>query len=123
MASARKVLACFSTLPSLILRTQYSLARQAAVTASGVGPKFPSASSPIETQAPALCHVIRRWCLSPARRRCARAAAVTDAISALVNLGYGPPQWRRPLSAGAARISGENAETAHLINSGEEWCE
>jgi Holliday junction DNA helicase RuvA len=42
---------------------------------------------------------------------------VTDAISALVNLGYGPPQAAAAI-AGAARIAGENAETAQLIRLG-----
>src|SRR6202158_1127328 len=42
---------------------------------------------------------------------------VTDAISALVNLGYGPPQAAAAI-AGASRIAGENAETAQLIRLG-----
>src|SRR5712672_2319504 len=42
---------------------------------------------------------------------------VTDAISALVNLGYGPPQAAAAI-AGASRIAGEGAETAQLIKLG-----
>ena len=42
---------------------------------------------------------------------------VTDAISALVNLGYGPPQAAAAI-AGASRIAGEKAETAQLIRLG-----
>ena len=42
---------------------------------------------------------------------------VTDAISALVNLGYGPPQAAAAI-AGASRIAGEGAGTAQLIRLG-----
>jgi Holliday junction DNA helicase RuvA len=42
---------------------------------------------------------------------------VTDAISALVNLGYGHPQAAAAIAA-AARSAGETAETAQLIRLG-----
>ena len=42
---------------------------------------------------------------------------VTDAISALVNLGYGQPQAAAAI-AQASRSAGENAETAQLIRLG-----
>src|SRR6201985_2832607 len=42
---------------------------------------------------------------------------VTDAISALVNLGYGPPQAAAAIAA-ASRSAGEKAETAQLIRLG-----
>ena len=42
---------------------------------------------------------------------------VTDAISALVNLGYGPPQAAAAIAA-ASRSAGEGAETAQLIKLG-----
>ena len=42
---------------------------------------------------------------------------VTDAISALVNLGYGQPQAAAAI-ASASRSAGENAETAQLIRLG-----
>ena len=42
---------------------------------------------------------------------------VSDAISALVNLGYGAPQAAAAI-AGASRIAGEGAETAMLIRLG-----
>ncbi|MDB5632699.1 MAG: Holliday junction ATP-dependent helicase RuvA, partial [Tardiphaga sp.] len=42
---------------------------------------------------------------------------VSDAISALVNLGYGAPQAAAAI-AGASRIAGEGAETAQLIRLG-----
>src|ERR1700688_1309576 len=47
----------------------------------------------------------------------ANAIALTDAISALVNLGYGAPQAAAAI-AGASRIAGDNAETAQLIRLG-----
>ena len=48
---------------------------------------------------------------------------VTDAISALVNLGYGQPQAAAAIAA-ASRSAGENAETAQLIRLGlKELCE
>ena len=42
---------------------------------------------------------------------------VTDAISALVNLGYGQPQAAAAIAA-ASRSAGEHAETAQLIRLG-----
>jgi Holliday junction DNA helicase RuvA len=42
---------------------------------------------------------------------------VADAISALVNLGYGQPQAAAAIAA-AARSAGEKAETAQLIRLG-----
>jgi Holliday junction DNA helicase RuvA len=42
---------------------------------------------------------------------------VTDAISALVNLGYGQPQAAAAIAA-ASRSAGESAETAQLIRLG-----
>ncbi|RYD47398.1 MAG: Holliday junction branch migration protein RuvA, partial [Sphingomonadales bacterium] len=42
---------------------------------------------------------------------------VSDAISALVNLGYGQPQAAAAIAA-ASRSAGEAAETAQLIRLG-----
>jgi Holliday junction DNA helicase RuvA len=42
---------------------------------------------------------------------------VTDAISALINLGYGQPQAAAAI-AFASRSAGEHAETAQLIRLG-----
>ena len=42
---------------------------------------------------------------------------VSDAVSALVNLGYGQPQAAAAI-ASASRSAGENAETAQLIRLG-----
>ena len=42
---------------------------------------------------------------------------VMDAVSALVNLGYGQPQATAAIAA-ASRGAGENAETAQLIRLG-----
>ena len=42
---------------------------------------------------------------------------VSDAVSALVNLGYGQPQAAAAIAA-ASRTAGEGAETAQLIKLG-----
>ena len=42
---------------------------------------------------------------------------IADAISALVNLGYGQPQAAAAIAA-ASRSAGEKAETAQLIRLG-----
>ena len=42
---------------------------------------------------------------------------ISDAVSALVNLGYGQPQAAAAIAA-AAREAGEGAETARLIRLG-----
>ena len=42
---------------------------------------------------------------------------MTDAISALVNLGYGQPQAAAAIAT-AARAAGDKAETAQLIRLG-----
>jgi Holliday junction DNA helicase RuvA len=42
---------------------------------------------------------------------------ITDAVSALVNLGYGQPQAAAAIAA-AARAAGEGAETKQLIRLG-----
>ena len=55
---------------------------------------------------------IRRWCGCPAQVDERRAPQpVADAVSALVNLGYGQPQAAAAIAA-AAREAGEGAETA-----------
>ena len=61
---------------------------------------------------------IRRWCGLRARStRSARRSRWRDAVSALVNLGYGQPQAAAAIAA-AARSAGEGAETAQLIRLG-----
>ncbi len=58
------------------------------------------------------------WCSSPVPSTTnARRARWPDAISALVNLGYGQPQAAAAI-ASASRSAGENAETAQLIRLG-----
>ena len=47
----------------------------------------------------------------------ARRSRCCDAVSALVNLGYGQPQAAAAISA-ASRSAGEGAETAQLIRLG-----
>ena len=61
---------------------------------------------------------IRRWCVSPARStRNARRGRSTDAVSALVNLGYAQLQAAAAIAA-AARNAGEDAEATTLIRLG-----
>ena len=60
------------------------------------------------------------WCSSSGAIDEKRAPQpVADAISALVNLGYGQPQAAAAIAA-ASRSAGENAETAQLIRLGPE---
>ena len=62
----------------------------------------------------------RRSGAGTSRRRHRRQRAprpVQDAVSALVNLGYGQPQAAAAIAA-ASRSAGENAETAQLIRLG-----
>ena len=61
---------------------------------------------------------IRRSCACPARSTTRRAPQpVSDAVSALVNLGYGQPQAAAAIAA-AARTAGEGADTKSLIRLG-----
>ena len=55
--------------------------------------------------------------LAGASTRNARRKPVMDAVSALVNLGYGQPQAAAAIAA-AARSAGEGADTATLIRQG-----
>ena len=93
---------------------------EAAVTRTpGVGPKVAERIvTELKDKAPAFTNV------DPAVVHLAGAIAdaraprpVADAISALVNLGYGQPQAAAAI-AQASRSAGENAETAQLIRLG-----
>ena len=87
--------------------------------APGVGPKVAERIvSELKDKAPAFANV------DPAVVHLAGAIddqraprPVTDAISALVNLGYGQPQAAAAIAA-AARNAGDKAETAQLIRLG-----
>ena len=118
---AKVALAVLGTLPPADLANAIALRDKAAVTRTpGVGPESGRAHRHrIEGQGAGL-----RQCRSgagasrPARSTMHRAPRpVTDAISALVNLGYGQPQAAAAIAA-ASRSAGENAETAQLIRLG-----
>ena len=87
--------------------------------AQGVGPKVAERIvTELKDKAPAYASldpaVIR---LSGALEEMRAPKPVADAVSALVNLGYGRPQAAAAIAA-AARSAGETAETAQLIRQG-----
>ena len=117
---AKVALAVLSTLPPSELANAITLRDKAAVARTpGVGPKVAERIvSELKDKAPAFANV------DPAVVHLAGAIdndraprPVTDAISALVNLGYGQPQAAAAIAA-ASRSAGENAETAQLIRLG-----
>lgn len=117
---ARVALAVLSTLAPSDLANAIALRDKAAIARTpGVGPKVAERIvSELKDKAPAFASVdpvVAQLAGAVADDRAPR--AVSDAISALVNLGYGQPQAAAAV-AGAARSAGENAETAMLIRLG-----
>ena len=117
---AKVALAVLGTLPPADLANAIALRDKAAVARTpGVGPKVAERIvTELKDKAPAFANV------DPAVVHLAGAIddhraprPVTDAISALVNLGYGQPQAAAAIAA-ASRSAGENAETAQLIRLG-----
>jgi len=115
---AKVALAVLGTLPPSDLANAIALRDKVAVARTpGVGPKVAERIvTELKDKAPAFANV------DPALVHLSGAiddqrAPRPDAISALVNLGYGPPQAAAAI-AGASRIAGENAETAQLIRLG-----
>ena len=117
---AKVALAVLSTLPPAELANAIALRDKAAVSRTpGVGPKVAERIvTELKDKAPAFANV------DPAVVHLAGAIddhraprPVTDAISALVNLGYGQPQAAAAIAA-ASRSAGEKAETAQLIRLG-----
>ncbi|WP_398484803.1 Holliday junction branch migration protein RuvA [Tardiphaga sp.] len=117
---ARVALAVLSTLPPAELANAIALRDKAAIARTpGVGPKVAERIvSELKDKAPAFASV------DPVVAQLAGAVAddnapraVSDAISALVNLGYGQPQASAAVAA-ASRSAGEGAETAMLIRLG-----
>jgi holliday junction DNA helicase RuvA len=117
---ARVALAVLSTLTPSELANAIALRDKAAVARTpGVGPKVAERIvSELKDKAPAFASV------DPVVAQLAGAVAddnapraVSDAISALVNLGYGQPQAAAAVAT-AARSAGEGAETAMLIRLG-----
>ena len=117
---ARVALAVLGTLPPAELANAIALRDKAAVARTpGVGPKVAERIvTELKDKTPAFASV------DPAVVHLAGALddhrapqPVSDAISALVNLGYGQPQAAAAIAA-AARSAGDGAETAQLIRLG-----
>jgi holliday junction DNA helicase RuvA len=117
---AKVALAILSTLRAADLATAIAMRDKAAITrAPGVGPKVAERIvTELKDKSPALAAVgptvVR---LSDALVDKRAPGPVPDAISALVNLGYGQPQATAAISA-AVRDAGDGADAARLIRLG-----
>ena len=112
--------ALLGTLSPPDLANAIALRDKAAVTRTpGVGPKVAERIvTELKDKAPAFANVDPAVVsLSGAIDDSRAPRPVTDAISALVNLGYGQPQAAAAIAA-ASRSAGEKAETAQLIRLG-----
>ena len=117
---AKVALAVLGTLPPAELANAIALRDKAAVSRTpGVGPKVAERIvTELKDKAPAFANVDPAVVsLSGALDDQRAPRPVTDAISALVNLGYGQPQAAAAI-ASASRSAGEHAETAQLIRLG-----
>jgi len=117
---AKVALAVLGTLPPAALANAIALRDKAAVARTpGVGPKVAERIvTELKDKAPAFANVDPAVVsLSGAIDEARAPRPVTDAISALVNLGYGQPQAAAAVAA-ASRSAGENAEVAQLIRLG-----
>ena len=117
---AKVALAVLSTLPLADLANAIALRDKAAISRTpGVGAKVAERIvAELKDKAPAFASVdpvIAQLAGSVDDRTAPR--PVSDAISALVNLGYGAPQASAAI-ASASRAAGESAETAMLIRLG-----
>ena len=117
---AKVALAVLSTLPPADLANAIALRDKAAVSRTpGVGAKVAERIvTELKDKAPAFASVdpVVAGLAGEIDERTAP-RPVSDAISALVNLGYGPPQASAAIAA-ASRAAGEGAETAMLIRLG-----
>lgn len=117
---ARVALSVLGTLSPSDLASAIALRDKALVARSpGVGPKVAERIvTELKNKAPALADVDPAVVRLTGALDDARAPKpLADAISALVNLGYGQPQAAAAIAA-AARAAGEGAETAALIRLG-----
>jgi Holliday junction DNA helicase RuvA len=117
---AKVALAVLSTLPPSDLANAIALRDKAAVARTqGVGPKVAERIvTELKDKAPALGEIDPAVVkLSGALDDEKAPRPISDAVSALVNLGYGQPQAAAAIAA-ASRSAGENAETAQLIRLG-----
>jgi Holliday junction DNA helicase RuvA len=117
---AKVALAVLGTLPPAELANAIALRDKAAVSRTpGVGPKVAERIvTELKDKAPAFADI------DPAVVHLAGVVdekrapkPVADAVSALVNLGYGQPQAAAAIAA-ASRAAGEGADTATLIRQG-----
>jgi Holliday junction DNA helicase RuvA len=117
---AKVALAVLGTLAPADLANAIALRDKAAVARTpGVGPKVAERIvTELKDKAPAFSNVDPALVhLSGAMDDRRAPQPVADAISALVNLGYGPPQAAAAIAT-ASRSAGESAETAQLIRLG-----
>jgi Holliday junction DNA helicase RuvA len=117
---ARVALAVLGTLKPSDLANAIALRDKAMVARTpGVGPKVAERIvTELKDKAPAFADVdpaVIRLSGAVEERRAPQ--PVADAVSALVNLGYGQPQAAAAIAA-ATRSAGEGAETAQLIRLG-----
>jgi Holliday junction DNA helicase RuvA len=117
---AKVALSVLSTLKPADLATAIALRDRAMVARTpGVGPKVAERIvTELKDKAPAFTSVdpaVVRLAGSIEDKRAPQ--PVADAVSALVNLGYGQPQAAAAIAA-AARNAGEGAQTAQLIRLG-----
>jgi len=113
-------LAILGTLKPADLASAIAMRDKAAITRTpGVGPKVAErVVTELKDKAPALSAVDPAVVkLSGALDERRAPQPVADAVSALVNLGYGQPQAAAAIAA-ATREAGEGAETAKLIRLG-----
>jgi len=117
---AKVALAVLGTLPPAELANAIALRDKVAVSRTpGVGPKVAERIvTELKDKAPGFADVDPAVVHLAGAIDDARAPRpVADAISALVNLGYGQPQAAAAI-ASASRSAGENAQTAQLIRLG-----
>jgi Holliday junction DNA helicase RuvA len=117
---AKVALAVLGTLTPADLANAIALRDKAAIARTpGVGPKVAERIvTELKDKAPAFASVDPSVVqLSGALDDHRAPRPVSDAISALVNLGYGQPQAAAAIAA-ASRSAGETAETAQLIRLG-----
>jgi Holliday junction DNA helicase RuvA len=117
---AKVALSVLSTLKPAELASAVAMRDKAMVArAQGVGPKVAERIvTELRDKAPAYADIDPAVVkLSGALDDRKAPRPVADAVSALVNLGYGQPQAAAAIAA-AAREAGENAETAKLIRLG-----
>ena len=117
---AKVALAVLGAMKPADLATAIAMRDRAAVQRTpGVGPKVAERIvTELKDKAPAYSELdpaVIRLSGSVAEKRAPQ--PILDAVSALVNLGYGQPQAAAAISA-ASRNAGEGAETAQLIRLG-----